>query len=129
MTAWAIQALVICVVVVAVVGFTRGPVHDTGVYGWRQPFVFCVGVLFALAGPLLLVLAYHDKAWCLRALAVTTIGPPIWFFVEYFYLVDHALLRNRKELFDAFKHAQDSTAKVWLGAVAFLLVLYRWHSG
>ena len=59
-----------------------------------------------------------DGTWPFLAVAaIWTIGPPIWFLVEYALLYDK---NDTDEAFEKFKHYQQLAAALWLGLMAFL---------
>ena len=56
--------LVLFAVLCIVLGATRGPLHDTKVYGRFRCVVYGTGILFALSAPLLIFAAISDKTRC-----------------------------------------------------------------
>lgn len=50
-------------------------------------------------------------------LVVWVIGPPIWFFLEYFFLFKS---HGAPGTFDQFKYGQELASKIWLGIVTLL---------
>lgn len=53
----------------------------------------------------------------LGLLAVWMLLPPLWFWVEYFYIFKpHAV----PGVFDQFKYGQDISAKIWAATVALI---------
>jgi hypothetical protein len=54
-------------------------------------------------------------------LAIWILGPPVWFWYEFFYLYKRA--RNPEE-WDRFKHGQEQSGKIWLALVTVLFGLY-----
>lgn len=59
-----------------------------------------------------------DDRWQFVAVAaIWTIGPPIWFLVEYTVLYGKD---DTETAFEKFKHQQQLAAAVWLGLMAFL---------
>ena len=61
------------------------------------------------------------KAVRVVLLVLWTVGPPVWFWYEFFYL--YKRVRNPED-WDRFKHGQDQSAKIWLALVAVLFGLY-----
>jgi hypothetical protein len=49
------------------------------------------------------------------------VGPPLWFWYEFFYLYKRT---KNSEDWDRFKHGQDQSAKIWLALVIVLFGLY-----
>ena len=56
---------------------------------------------------------------CIGLYAVWTMGVPVWFFLEYYYLCNW-----NYRLFDRFKHLQDLSRAVWLSIAVMLAVLF-----
>ena len=54
-------------------------------------------------------------------LVIWIVGPPVWFWYEFFYLYKRA---NNPEDWDRFKHGQDQSAKIWLALVTVLFGPY-----
>lgn len=54
-------------------------------------------------------------------LVIWIVGPPVWFWYEFFYLYKRA--KNPEE-WDRFKHGQEQSAKIWLALVTVLFGLY-----
>jgi hypothetical protein len=63
------------------------------------------------------------KFWQALTLSFWVLVPPIWFWVEYFFLFKRTPTSDRGE-FDEFKHGQDQAAKIWLALITVLLGLY-----
>jgi hypothetical protein len=82
-----------------------------------------VGALVTVAAVLLAsltlinLLSNPDRSRRVLFLAIWVIGPPVWFWIEYFYLFR---VWGKADKFDEFKHGQDLSAKIWLGIVALL---------
>ncbi|MFO1351086.1 MAG: hypothetical protein U1F68_10610 [Gammaproteobacteria bacterium] len=55
-------------------------------------------------------------------IAFWTIAPPLWFFIEYFWLFKRFSDPDKLEL---FKHGQQVSASIWAGVVAFLIAFYK----
>ena len=76
----------------------------------------------ALIGTLAIVVC----AWCgLRvttslyvSIGVWAVGPPIWFWFEYFYWWDNHGVDGR---LDQLKHAQDVSRAIWVGTLTGLI--------
>jgi hypothetical protein len=47
--------------------------------------------------------------------------PPVWFWIEYFYIYP---LRSPRPSLDEFKYGQDIASKIWVGLVTALFGLY-----
>lgn len=83
--------------------------------------------LFAVFGTILfiatvLLINGDHKVLSQIAVALWTVGPPLWFFFEYFY---HFPKYGNPEAGDGdLKAAQDVTAKVWAGFAVLLGVFY-----
>jgi hypothetical protein len=58
-------------------------------------------------------------------LVVWLLAPPIWFWVEYFF-VDwkSAVEGSGSEQLERFKYGQDISSKIWLAVSTVLLMLY-----
>ena len=68
-----------------------------------------------------------DGTWPFVAVAaIWTIGPPIWFFVEYTFLY---CKDDTDTAFEQFKHQQQLAAAVWLGFMAFLAAAWTIVAG
>ena len=109
-------------VVTFVLGFSRGPLHGTKVYGRRGWFVFTVGIFFALLTPGLVFVAILEQDLVrLRHRMFADCSSPL--------VLSRVLLSRRPHrtapLFDALKHAQDVCAKVWIGVVGLLYLIDR----
>ena len=57
-------------------------------------------------------------------LSVWIIGPPVWFWAEYFFIWLPSHRQANSQMLDEFKYGQDVAAKIWLGLVSALLGLY-----
>lgn len=55
-------------------------------------------------------------------IAVWAIGPPFWFWFEYFYLFKNY---GNPGDFEEFKHGQQVSASIWAGVVGFLVAFYK----
>jgi hypothetical protein len=53
--------------------------------------------------------------------AIWVLGPPIWFFFEYFYLFRQ---HGKPGCIDTFKYGQELASRIWLALVAVLGVLF-----
>ncbi|MCB1716505.1 MAG: hypothetical protein KDK04_10245 [Candidatus Competibacteraceae bacterium] len=51
-------------------------------------------------------------------IAFWTLGPPIWFWFEYFLLYKHFGDPTKLE---EFKHGQQVSASIWAGVIAFMI--------
>ena len=58
--------------------------------------------------------------------ALWTILPPIFFWIEYIWLYKPTFSMADKDRFEAFKYQQDLSSKIWLALVSVLLMLYFW---
>ena len=58
--------------------------------------------------------------------AIWTVGPPIWFLVEYTFLYGKD---DTDMAFEKFKHQQQLAAAVWLGLMAFLAAAWTIVAG
>jgi hypothetical protein len=100
--------------------YKEGAIH-AGLFAILGILAFGASVLFLYTG-----LGISDKelkkniSQCI--LATWALGPPIWFFYEYFhYFPEH---RNQDVGYDAPKAAQEVTAKLWVACSATLLAIY-----
>ena len=91
------------------------------------PYLNAFGLVAALTAvsSLIFGLIYPDKTchplikhWIL---AIWTLGVPLWFSIEYWFIYRKWGIPNNLEF---FKHSQDLTAKVWLAVLAILVFLY-----
>jgi hypothetical protein len=61
--------------------------------------------------------------------AVIVIGwllvPPIYFWIEYFWLYKKSTAPGKPDL-ETFKYGQDVSSKIWIAATSALLALYFW---
>lgn len=53
------------------------------------------------------------------AIAVWAIGPPVWFWAEYFTIY---LRWGKRDSFDLFKYGQQVAAAIWAGMLALLIL-------
>lgn len=53
--------------------------------------------------------------------AIWVLGPPIWFFIEYFYLFRQ---HGKPGCIETFKYGQELASRIWLALVAVLGVLF-----
>ena len=54
-------------------------------------------------------------------LIVWTLGVPLWFATEFWFIYRKKGFRNA---FEEFKHSQELTSKVWLAVLGVLVALY-----
>ena len=85
--------------------------------------VFSVAVAGVTVVVLTLLAAYHsfcnkDAFYLFIAIAVWAIGPPVWFWLEYFTVY---LKWGKPESFELFKYGQQVAAGIWAGVLASLL--------
>lgn len=57
-----------------------------------------------------------------------TIGPPIWFFIEYF-LIDHGFItppngKNKEQFLEATKNYAGTASKIWAAVLGVLTFMY-----
>ena len=63
---------------------------------------------------------------CQAAIVVAwLLGPPIYFWFEYFYLYKNSTAANKPDL-ETFKYGQDVSSKIWIATTSALLALYFW---
>ena len=60
-----------------------------------------------------------DPVYIYVVIAVWAIGPPIWFWAEYFAIY---LRGGKREGFDLFKYGQQVATAIWGGMLALLLL-------
>lgn len=53
--------------------------------------------------------------------AIWVLGPPIWFFIEYFYLFRQ---HGKPCCIETFKYGQELASRIWLALVVVLGVLF-----
>jgi len=90
--------------------------------------------LTALIGTIGCVISHSDsltpgilkvnKKDLLVLVGIWTIIPPVWFFVEYFYIYKRCEPHDTHK-FDQFKHGQQLAAAIWAGLLAFLFIAYK----
>jgi hypothetical protein len=95
--------------------------YHAGLFAALAIVGFVATVLLIEVGAAYLSSSVHKRASQL-ALSVWSVGPPLWFFFEYFYYFPK--FGNEKAGFTGLKTAQDLTAKVWAGIAILLGVLY-----
>ena len=61
-----------------------------------------------------------DAVYVYIVIAIWAVGPPIWFWAEYFAIY---LRLGKREAFDLFKYGQQVATAIWAGVFA-LLVLF-----
>jgi hypothetical protein len=100
--------------------YKEGAIH-AGLFAVLGIIAFGASVLFLYTGlGISDTKVKKDLSQCL--LAVWTLGPPIWFFYEYFhYFPKH---RNPDVGYDALKAAQEVTAKLWVACSVTLFAIY-----
>ena len=54
------------------------------------------------------------------SLVIWIVGPPLWFWYEFFYLYKRT---KNSEDWDTFKHGQDQSTKIWIALAIVLLGL------
>jgi hypothetical protein len=64
------------------------------------------------------VLCYRDVVWLYGAIVVWAVGPPVWFWAEYFAVY---MRWGKPEKFDHFKYGQQVAAAIWAAILASLL--------
>ena len=76
-----------------------------------------ISLFFAAFGP-------GKDAICIHAAvyAFWVIGPPLWFFFEYFYFFDN--WHNPKAV-DEFKYVEGLTSKCWASVLIILTIIYK----
>src|ERR1019366_447594 len=65
----------------------------------------------------------HIKVGQAIVLGIWILGPPIWFWIVYFFIYKEPSAAGRPKL-EEFKHGQDQSSKIWLALVTVLLGLY-----
>jgi membrane protease YdiL (CAAX protease family) len=92
----------------------------------KAPFwvVFATAVLAVIIALATISAAYQsmcekDFTYVYIAIAVWAIGPPVWFWAEYFGIY---LKWGKRESFDLFKYGQQVAASIWAGMLALLLL-------
>jgi hypothetical protein len=99
---------------------------------WRKVLAPTAGILAAIAaiatiGALLLdpptnnLAASGKPAWALVALVLWAVVPPMWFWLEHFYVWRGAGIADT---FDLHKYGQEVSRNIWLAFVALLAALY-----
>jgi hypothetical protein len=53
-----------------------------------------------------------------------TVLPPVWFWLEYYYVYKPPKDARPRDDFESFKYGQDISSKIWLSVVSALLILY-----
>jgi hypothetical protein len=115
--------------------FSNGPKTATGeihsvykVYGNEYPTRAKLGFLFGLLGGyyasyVIISLSMNELSKTQERLhtALWTLGPPLWFFCEWFILFDN---HDNEKALAQFKEGQSASAKVW-AAVLLVLAAYQ----
>jgi hypothetical protein len=57
-------------------------------------------------------------------LPIWILAPPIWFWIEYFFVYGKEDATKDKPALEAFKYGQDQASKIWLALVTVLFGLY-----
>lgn len=91
---------------------------------WYWALILCSALM--AAGSLLLgmtsvgnSIAHKTRKEILYAIWV--LGPPIWFFIEYFYLFRQ---HGKPECIETFRYGQELASRIWLALVAVLGFLF-----
>jgi hypothetical protein len=72
-------------------------------------------------------MASHIKVLQAFVLLIWVIGPPIWFWYEYYFLYRKLGPPSNgplKQRLDEYKHGVDVSSKIWLALVTVLLAMY-----
>lgn len=103
------------------------PNSNMSIYPTRNKAPFWIVCAVAVLGTgLVLVTVYaahyslceKDAFYLYIAVAVWAIGPPLWFWMEYFGVY---MRWGKPEAFDLFKYGQQVATGIWAGVLATLL--------
>jgi hypothetical protein len=89
----------------------RRPTHEV----WGQGFAITGGILALLSVGLYLLNPHKYQPIHLGILASWVLGPPLWFILETYRLVE-----KDKRIDPHFRLAQELFSKLWLAASAFI---------
>lgn len=92
---------------------------------WFYCLVLIVAMLLAVASLVCALVSVGSPApkhqyWKLTLYGCWVLGPPIWFFFEYFYF----RRQGYSECFEVFKYGQDLASKIWVALSAILGYLF-----
>ncbi|MDB5578680.1 MAG: hypothetical protein JWR80_3856 [Bradyrhizobium sp.] len=96
---------------------------------WVAPFIvmalYCMSLVIVIVGRRRASKSPRSKLHIFAPvlIALWTIGPPLWFMLDYFYLVPSRPLDKLPDV-EAFKHMQELARNVWLAALAILVGAY-----
>jgi hypothetical protein len=126
-----IVGLLVIVLIIAIVLASRPAPAGLVKYRarWHDYAAMFIGVVATVLAAASILLSLRYASLAAASLAAWAVLPPLWFFLEYFYLVDRADLAKpeNKQKFDLFKHSQDVAAKCWLGIVVLLIFINRMY--
>jgi hypothetical protein len=119
--------------VLAVIGWCLANPSDTGA---KTQFILGVIAGLALIGSLWIV----PDGWGKKlsdggaikkvqagVLAAWVLLPPLYFWMEYFWLYKHLMPDGTRPEFEAFKYGQDVSSRVWIATTSTLGLLYFWN--
>jgi hypothetical protein len=87
---------------------------------WRRNLAKTIGLLGALLAIVSIFMAYQ-KRWTIFAAFFWTLVPPVWFYVEFYYLFDNLDDKDKRE---ALKDRHELLRNVWAAVLALLAALY-----
>jgi len=95
---------------------------------WRiRSWVSIFGLFMAVLGAIMAYFNSTDHVWRMINLIVWTLGPPIWFMVEYCYL--YPLLDDDPAHKNDLKYGQGLAKAFWAGIGALLIAIYKIQGG
>jgi hypothetical protein len=92
----------------------------------RRSVVRAVGILAGVLVAVTVPASYWCEHWFLGIYAFWVIAPPIWFFVEYFYVFGR---RDDPHALELLKGGEDVAQKFWAALLVLLTGIgyFRWH--
>ncbi|MCE9611365.1 MAG: hypothetical protein K8R23_14310 [Chthoniobacter sp.] len=101
------------------------PIAWAWILGITSAAVFVATLVFAFRWQGIALATPRQKKWAKAALAIWLVGPPVWFWFEYFWVFkDYGDFAQ----FEHFKYGQEQAAKIWAGTLVFLYAVHKLHS-
>ncbi len=94
----------------------------------RQYLVWAVGITAVGIAIWTVRLSLRSLYWYPWVYAFWVIAPPIWFFIEFYFIFDR---RNEPEIVALLKAGQDVAQKFWAALLVLLAGIgyFQWHLG
>lgn len=103
--------------------YLREPFPHAPIFAVVAVVGFIASIVFILKGCILFPNSHQTVSQVLVALWV--LGPPLWFFYEYFYYFPSYGNMAEGAGFEKLKAAQDVTAKLWVAFSIVIAALYN----